>query len=48
MVHFLDESFSMHDFRMVKGSTRTNLIFDTDHVTDLQTSYIDFYFVNQC
>lgn len=28
MVHFLDESFSMHDFRMVRGSTRTNLIFD--------------------
>ena len=28
MVHFLDESFSMHDFRMVKGSTNTNLIFD--------------------
>ena len=30
MVHFLDESFSMHDFRMVKGSTRTNLIFDVE------------------
>ena len=28
MVHFLDESFSMHDFRMVKGPTNTNLIFD--------------------
>ncbi len=30
MVHFLDESFSMHDFRMVKGPTRTNLIFDVE------------------
>ena len=30
MVHFLDESFSMHDFRMVRGSTRTNLIFDVE------------------
>lgn len=30
MLHFLDESFSMHDFRMVKGPTRTNLIFDVE------------------
>ncbi len=30
MIHFLDESFSMHDFRMVKGPTRTNLIFDVE------------------
>ena len=28
MVHFLDESFSMHDFRMVAGPIHTNLIFD--------------------
>ena len=28
MVHFLDESFSMHDFRIVQGPTHTNLIFD--------------------
>ena len=37
MVHFLDESFSMHDFRMVKGSTRTNLIFDVE--VPRKTSY---------
>lgn len=30
MVQFLDEAFSMHDFRMVKGPTRTNLIFDVE------------------
>ena len=30
MVHSLDEDFSMHDFRMVKGPTRTNLIFDVE------------------
>ena len=23
-------------------------IFDTNRVTDFQTGYIDFYFVNQC
>lgn len=28
IVSDLDETFSMHDFRMVKGPTRTNLIFD--------------------
>ena len=28
VVKTTDESFSMHDFRMVKGSTNTNLIFD--------------------
>ena len=28
MVHFLDESFSMHDFRIVQGPTHTNIIFD--------------------
>lgn len=30
MVLSLDEAFSMHDFRMVKGPTRTNLIFDVE------------------
>lgn len=30
MVQSLDEAFSMHDFRMVKGTTRTNLIFDVE------------------
>ena len=30
MVQSLDEAFSMHDFRMVKGPTRTNLIFDVE------------------
>ena len=30
MVLSLDENFSMHDFRMVKGPTRTNLIFDVE------------------
>ena len=28
VVKTTDESFSMHDFRMVKGPTNTNLIFD--------------------
>lgn len=28
IVKSVDESFSIHDFRMVKGSTHTNLIFD--------------------
>lgn len=44
MVHFLDESFSMHDFRMVKGSTRTNLIFDVE--IPRKTSYTDNEIVN--
>lgn len=30
MVQSLDEAFSMHDFRMVKGPSRTNLIFDVE------------------
>lgn len=30
MVQSLDEAFSLHDFRMVKGPTRTNLIFDVE------------------
>lgn len=30
MIQSLDEAFSMHDFRMVKGPTRTNLIFDVE------------------
>lgn len=44
MVHFLDESFSMHDFRMVKGSTRTNLIFDVE--VPRKISYTDNEIVN--
>ena len=44
MVHFLDESFSMHDFRMVKGSIRTNLIFDVE--VPRKTSYTDNEIVN--
>lgn len=44
MVHFLDELFSMHDFRMVKGSTRTNLIFDVE--VPRKTSYTDNEIVN--
>ena len=44
MVHFLDESFSMHDFRMVKGSTRTNRIFDVE--VPRKTSYTDNEIVN--
>ena len=44
MVHFLDESFSMHDFRMVRGSTRTNMIFDVE--VPRKTSYTDNEIVN--
>ena len=44
MVHFLDESFSMHDFRMVRGSTRTYLIFDVE--VPRKTSYTDNEIVN--
>ena len=44
MVHFLDESFSMHNFRMVRGSTRTNLIFDVE--VPRKTSYTDNEIVN--
>ena len=44
MVHFLDESFSMHDFRMVKGPTRTNLIFDVE--VPRKSSYTDNEIVN--
>ena len=44
MVHFLDESFCMHDFRMVRGSTRTNLIFDVE--VPRKTSYTDNEIVN--
>lgn len=44
MVHFLDESFSVHDFRMVRGSTRTNLIFDVE--VPRKTSYTDNEIVN--
>lgn len=36
--------FSMHDFRMVRGSTRTNLIFDVE--VPRKTSYTDNEIVN--
>ena len=38
MVGALDDSFSMHDFRMVKGPTRTNLIFDVEIPRKAQVS----------
>ena len=44
MVHFLDKSFSMHDFRMVKGPTRTNLIFDVE--VPRKTSFTDNEIIN--
>ena len=44
IVHSLDESFSMHDFRMVKGTTRTNLIFDVE--VPRKTSYTDNEIMN--
>ena len=44
MVHFLSEDFSMHDFRMVKGPTRTNLIFDVE--VPRKTSFTDNEIVN--
>lgn len=45
MVHSLDESFSMHDFRMVKGPTRTNLIFDVE--VPAKTSMSDNQIMNR-
>ena len=39
LVSSADESFKMHDFRMVKGSTHTNLIFDV--VVPYQCRYTD-------
>ena len=44
VVKTTDESFSMHDFRMVRGSTRTNLIFDVE--VPRKTSYTDNEIVN--
>ena len=45
MVHSLDESFSMHDFRMVKGPTRINLIFDVE--VPAKTSMSDNQIMNR-
>lgn len=45
MVQSLDEAFSMHDFRMVKGPTRTNLIFDVE--VPRKTSLTDNEIMNQ-
>lgn len=44
MVHSMDESFSMHDFRMVKGPMRTNLIFDV--AVPSNASYTDNEIMN--
>ena len=44
IVHDLDASFSIHDFRMVKGTTRTNLIFDVE--VPRKTSYTDNEIMN--
>ena len=44
IVHSLDASFSIHDFRMVKGTTRTNLIFDVE--VPRKTSYTDNEIMN--
>lgn len=45
MVQSLDENFSMHDFRMVKGPTRTNLIFDVE--VSRKTSLTDNEIMNR-
>ena len=45
MVQSLDEAFSMHDFRMVKGPTRTNLIFDVE--VPRKTSLTDTEIMNR-
>ena len=44
IVHNLDASFSIHDFRMVKGTTRTNLIFDVE--VPRKVSYTDNEIMN--
>lgn len=45
IVHSLDAAFSIHDFRMVKGTTRTNLIFDVE--VPRKTSYTDNEILNK-
>lgn len=37
-LHTLDERFSVHDFRLVKGSTHTNVIFDVSAPFDYNVS----------
>lgn len=44
IIHSMDASFSMHDFRMVKGPMKTNLIFDVE--VPSQTSYTDNEIMN--
>lgn len=44
IIHSMDGSFSMHDFRMVKGPMRTNLIFDVE--VPSKTSYTDNEIMN--
>ena len=41
LVHCIDDSISIHDFRMVKGPTHTNVIFDCVRPSDLQMSAED-------
>lgn len=44
IIHAMDGSFSMHDFRMVKGPMRTNLIFDVE--VPSKTPYTDNEIMN--
>ena len=37
VLHKIDENLTLHDFRMVKGPTHTNLIFDTVVPVDFPT-----------
>ena len=37
----IDQSFSMHDFRMVKGPNKTNVIFDVAIPFDTQLNETD-------
>ena len=38
LIHILDESISIHDFRMVKGPTHTNVLFDIVIPFDMKKS----------
>ena len=44
IVQHINENYSIHDFRMVKGTTRTNLIFDVE--VPRKTSYTDNEIMN--
>ena len=41
IVHTINKDFSMHDFRMVKGETHSNLIFDVAVPFDCRTNSKD-------